>query len=34
MKASDVVVNEIRKDMCCCCCCQTVYMNMVCFSYA
>lgn len=33
MKASDVVVNEIRKDMCCCCC-QTVYMNMVCFSYA
>lgn len=32
MKASDVVVNKIRKDMCCCC--QTVYVNMVCFSYA
>ncbi|SCJ07460.1 Uncharacterised protein [uncultured Clostridium sp.] len=31
MKARDIVMNKVRKDMCCC---QTVYMNMVCFSYA
>lgn len=33
MKVRDIVVKKVRKDMCCCCC-RTVYMNMVCFSYA
>lgn len=33
MKVRDIVMSKVRRDIYCCCC-QTVYMNMVCFSYA